>query len=202
MDVQVDFFYMCECTVGVDVRNGATTSLCSIPLSVVMRCIVLGRQMNVDFSISGCTNTTLFVGMDIRFCTMKIHDSMSNCTQTSSIVVHRRIIQSYFCIGIITFNPKTTILHKITPCCCNSCTATHTQPTMRTLFETTLHYINIEPRLLSWKFHNITTHPLKCAGGAPGGVIHPRRRRQKGSGGAAEAKGATVFFYWRVANTG
>ena len=72
---------MCECTVGVDVRDGTTILLTSILPCVVMRCIVLERQMNVDFSISNCTNTIHFVGMNVRFCTMKIHDSMVHCKQ-------------------------------------------------------------------------------------------------------------------------
>ena len=77
--VVVVYNYVCECTVGVDVRDGATHALNSI-LSVVMGCIVLGRQMNVDFSIFGCRNTIRFVGMDVRFGSMKIHDSMIICT--------------------------------------------------------------------------------------------------------------------------
>jgi len=44
---------------------------------VVMRCIVLGRQMNVHFSICMCINTIPFVGMNVRFCATKIHDSLS-----------------------------------------------------------------------------------------------------------------------------
>ena len=40
--VDFDFFYMCECAVGVDVRDGTTSVLISI-MSVVMGCIVLGR---------------------------------------------------------------------------------------------------------------------------------------------------------------
>jgi hypothetical protein len=96
--IVVDFFHMCECTVGVDVGDGTTTLLKSIVATlVVMGCIVLGRQMNVYFGTKGCTNAMTFVRMDIRFCTMKIHDSMFICRQTMhSIVVHCRIIQSYF----------------------------------------------------------------------------------------------------------
>ena len=44
--------YVCECTVGVDVGDGTTKLLKSIKLIlviVVMKCIVLGRQMNVYF---------------------------------------------------------------------------------------------------------------------------------------------------------
>jgi hypothetical protein len=74
--VVFDFFYMCECTVGVDVRDGTTHEMLSIRSFVVMGCIVLGRQMNVDFTNFVCTNAIHFVGMDVRFCTMKIHDSM------------------------------------------------------------------------------------------------------------------------------
>ena len=88
-------------------------SVLSNVVVVVVGCIVLGRQMNVDFAMIVCQNTTTFVGMDVHFCTMKIHDSMLNCKQTSrSIVVHCRIIQSYFCIGTTTSNPKITILIK------------------------------------------------------------------------------------------
>ena len=65
--VQVGFFHVCECAVGVDVGDGTTTVLTSIVVHVVMGCIVLRRQMNVDFSIVDCINTTLFVGMDVRF---------------------------------------------------------------------------------------------------------------------------------------
>ena len=72
---------MCECTIGVDVRDGTTIVLISAVAHVVMGCIVLGRQMNVDFSIVVCNNTILFVGMDVRFCTMKIHDSTIPCSQ-------------------------------------------------------------------------------------------------------------------------
>jgi predicted small secreted protein len=85
----VFFFYnyVCECTVGVDVGDG-TTILRSILSNIVMGCIVLGRQMNVDFTTTGCTNAMTFVGMDVRFCTMKIHDSATICPQTiPSIVV-------------------------------------------------------------------------------------------------------------------
>ena len=69
-------YYVCKCTVGVDVRDGTTTFLKPILLNVVVGCIVLGRQMNVDFAMIFCQNTSTFVGMDVRFCTMKIHDSM------------------------------------------------------------------------------------------------------------------------------
>ena len=65
--VVVVYNYVCECTVGVDVRDGTTILLFSILPYVVMGCIVLGRQMNVNFSISGCTNTIFFVGMGARF---------------------------------------------------------------------------------------------------------------------------------------
>jgi hypothetical protein len=64
-------WYVCECTVGVDVGDGSTSTILS---NVAMGCIVLGRQMNVYFGIE-CINTTIFVGMNVRFCTMKIHDS-------------------------------------------------------------------------------------------------------------------------------
>jgi hypothetical protein len=37
--VVVVYNYVCECTVGVDVRYGTTLFLCSIP-SIVMGCIV------------------------------------------------------------------------------------------------------------------------------------------------------------------
>ena len=73
---------MCECTVGVDVGNGTTIALMSILSNVAMGCIVLGRQMNVYFATIGCSNTIIFVGMDVRFCTMKIHDSSTSCTYT------------------------------------------------------------------------------------------------------------------------
>ena len=48
--------YMCECSIGVHVRDGTTIFLISIVVHVVMGCIaVLGRQMNVDyFSIVVC----------------------------------------------------------------------------------------------------------------------------------------------------
>ena len=64
--VVVVYNYVCECAIGVDVRDGTTPLLISILSNVVMGCIVLGRQMNVDFSISGCTNTIMIVGMDAR----------------------------------------------------------------------------------------------------------------------------------------
>jgi predicted small secreted protein len=68
---------VCECTVGVDVGDGTTMALFSIISNIVIGCIVLGRQMDVYFSTTACTNTTTFVGMDVRFCTMKIHDSIT-----------------------------------------------------------------------------------------------------------------------------
>ena len=87
--VVVVYNYVCECTVGVDVRDGTTTVLKSILSNIAMGYIVLGRQMNVYFATIGCSNTTTLVGMDVRFCTMKIHDSMIICIQTIySIVVH------------------------------------------------------------------------------------------------------------------
>ena len=92
----VFFLYncVCECTVGVDVGDGSTTVLFSILPNIVMRCIVLGKQINVYFGTIVCTNATTSVGMDVRFCTMKIHDSMVTCSQTiQSIVVH--ILQSF-----------------------------------------------------------------------------------------------------------
>ena len=58
---------MCECTVGVDVRDRATEFFISIPVNIAMGCIVLGRQMNVYFGTSVCQNTIPFVGMDVRF---------------------------------------------------------------------------------------------------------------------------------------
>ena len=107
----------CECAVGVDVRDGTTIVLDSIVAHVVMGCIVLGRQMNVYFATKDCTNTMTFVGMDFRFCTMKIHDSIIKCIQTIlSIVVHLAVIQSCFCICTTTEHPMTTILQKITLC--------------------------------------------------------------------------------------
>ena len=81
------------CIVGVDVRDGTTIALNSILSNVVMGCIVLGRQMNIYFGMTGCTNTITFVGMDVRFCTTKIHDSTPVCNQTMpSIVVHLAIV--------------------------------------------------------------------------------------------------------------
>ena len=59
------------------------------------------------------------------------------------IVVHRRIIQYYFCIGAITSGPICIILHKFTSCCCNSGTGMNFHSTTITLFETTLRYMDI-----------------------------------------------------------
>ena len=85
--------------------------------------------MNVHFDTIVCQNTTAFVGMDVRFCTMKIHDSMIICKQTmfSIVVVHLAIVQSGFCICMITGHPMRTVLHKykFTFCCCNSGTTKH-----------------------------------------------------------------------------
>ena len=65
--VDFDFFHVCECAVGVDVRDGTAIFLISIVVPVVMGCVVLGRQMNVYFSMIVCPNTTLAaVGMDVR----------------------------------------------------------------------------------------------------------------------------------------
>jgi hypothetical protein len=72
--VLVVYNYVCECTVGVDVRDGTTIVLISILSNIIMGCVVLGRQMNVDFSIAICINTILLVGMNACFCTTKIHD--------------------------------------------------------------------------------------------------------------------------------
>ena len=47
--VAVGDTYVCECTVGVDVGDGSTHELTSIPSNIAMGCIVLGRQMNVYF---------------------------------------------------------------------------------------------------------------------------------------------------------
>ena len=52
--VDFDFFFMCECAVGIDVRDRPTTCLFSILPIVVVGCIVLGRQMNVDFAMIVC----------------------------------------------------------------------------------------------------------------------------------------------------
>ena len=80
-------------TVGVDVGDGTTTVLFSVLSNIAMGCIVLGRQVNVDFATNGCPNATPFVGMAVRFCTMKIHDSMFKCKQTMiSIVVHHAFV--------------------------------------------------------------------------------------------------------------
>ena len=75
---------MCECAIGVYVCDGAAVQLPPIVALVVMGCIVLGRQMNVDFSITSCSNTFMFVGMDIRSCTMKIHNRTIKCKQTTT----------------------------------------------------------------------------------------------------------------------
>ena len=84
-----------ECTVGVDVGDGTTTPLISIRLNIAMGCIVLGRQINVNVSIVACMNTIPLVRMNVRCCTMKIHDSLINCIQTiPSIVLHLAIVQS------------------------------------------------------------------------------------------------------------
>ena len=48
LPINVDFFYMCECSIGVDVRDGTTLHLISIVAHVVMGCIVLGRQMKIN----------------------------------------------------------------------------------------------------------------------------------------------------------
>ena len=113
--------HVCECTVGVDVGDGTTIFLMSIFSYIVMGCIVLGRQMNVYFTTIVCPNTPTFVGMDVRFCTMKIHDSLKTCPQTITfIVTHRTDVQPYFCICIRTSHPNITILHKFTLCCCDS----------------------------------------------------------------------------------
>ena len=86
---------VCECAVGVDVGDETTNHLNSIPSNVVMGCIVSGRQMNVYLGTIVCTNTITFVGIDVRVCTMKIHDSMIKCPQTmSSIVVHLAVVHS------------------------------------------------------------------------------------------------------------
>ena len=54
--IVVIYNYVCECTVGVDVRDGTTSHLVSALSNIVMGCIVLGRQMNVDFGMISCIN--------------------------------------------------------------------------------------------------------------------------------------------------
>jgi hypothetical protein len=54
-------WHVCECSIGVDVRNGSTLVFISIGLHVVMGCIVLGRQINVDFTIGDGTTPPFFV---------------------------------------------------------------------------------------------------------------------------------------------
>jgi hypothetical protein len=136
--------YVSECTVGVDVGDGTTTPLLSIPSNIIMGCIVLGRQMNVHFDTIACINAITFVGMDVRFYTMKIHDSTIICNQTmSSIVVHLAIVQSCFCTCITTGHPILKILHKFRLCCCNIGTITHIHPNTPTLFDNTLQHVNI-----------------------------------------------------------
>ena len=98
--------YVGECTVGVDVGDGTAIDLLLILSNVVMGCIVLGRQMNVYFTASPCTNTFPFVGMNVRFCTMEIHDSIISCIQTiHSIVVHRAIVESSFVVAPSQYTP-------------------------------------------------------------------------------------------------
>ena len=72
-----NYMYVCECTVGVDVGDGTIKGLMSIRLNIAMGCIVFGRQVDVYFTTSVCKNAILFVGMDVRFCTMKTHDSIN-----------------------------------------------------------------------------------------------------------------------------
>ena len=57
---------MCECTVGVDVGDGTTTFLKSILSNIVMGCIVLGRQMNVDFGTINRTADFLFLLVETK----------------------------------------------------------------------------------------------------------------------------------------
>ena len=66
--------------------------------------------MNVYFGTTVCMNIITFVGMDVRFCTMKIHDSMIIYNQTiKSIVVHLAVVKSCFYICITTPCLKWTI---------------------------------------------------------------------------------------------
>ena len=85
--------YVCECTVGVDVDDGAAFFLMSILSNITMGCIVLGRQTDVDCTTTARINTMTFIGMDVRFCSMKIHDSMILYQQPRPvIVVHLAIV--------------------------------------------------------------------------------------------------------------
>ena len=54
--VGVIYNYVCECTVGADVRDGTASVLMSILPIVVVGCIVLGSQMNIDFSMTSYKN--------------------------------------------------------------------------------------------------------------------------------------------------
>ena len=134
------------CTVAVDVRDQPIKMSHPVLSNIVVGCIVLGSQTNVDFSTTDHINATTFVGMDVCFCTVKIHDSNITCMQTIiSIVVHLAIVKSCICIFTTTNNPIFTIFQKFTSCRCTSCTFTHNHPIVSTLFETTLRYINIGP---------------------------------------------------------
>ena len=56
--VWVVYNCVCECSVGVDVRDGTDTpSIFTIISAIVMGCIVLGRQMKVHFGMPVSTNT-------------------------------------------------------------------------------------------------------------------------------------------------
>ena len=102
----VFLFYVCECTVGVDVGDGTTILLNSILSNIVMGCIVLGRQMNVDFGTIGCINTIDVCWNGCPFLyheDPRQHDHMQ--PNHASIVVHLAVVQSCFCICTMTEHP-------------------------------------------------------------------------------------------------
>ena len=57
---------MRERTIRVHVGDATTTVLVSILIDVAMGCIVLERQMNIDFAVFAGDHTTAFVVVDCR----------------------------------------------------------------------------------------------------------------------------------------
>ena len=114
--------------ISFDVGDGGVPSLhveFYLILGCRAMCCVVKVKMNLNFGTMECINTIPSVGVDISTLTVKIYYSVFTCSQPIFIVMHRAVIQSYFCVSITTVNPDRTICRKITPGGNDSSTSTH-----------------------------------------------------------------------------